>query len=119
MSSIKLSTQTQDFRFQETDGLKIIDFGLMSLDEEKHGEHTIKVRFDLWEIVRLKQHIDAVIDKQKEAPSDWKSFAIEQLPYLKNHQDELLNPEFVNELQRSSDFLAMPIATGSDYFYIF
>lgn len=119
MSSIELSTQTQKFKFHETDGIKIIDFGLMSLDEEKHDEHTIKATYDLKDIVRLKQHIDAVISKQQETPDDWKNFAIEQLPYLKNHQDELLNPEFANELQRSSDFLAMPIATGSKYFYLF
>lgn len=118
MSNLKFISQKQKFKFNETDGLKIIDYGLMSLDQDKLGENTVKIRYKREDFTRLKQHIDAILEKQKDTPEDWRSFAMEQLPYLSRCQDDLMSSEFVNELQRSSDFLNMLLATDEDSFCV-
>lgn len=109
------------FNFKKTQGLNVIQYGLYSLDKDKDSESktslTVKVRFSREDFIRLKQHIDTVLERQKKSPDDWMSVAVEQLPYLKGNSEELLHPDFVPELQRCSDFLDMLVASNSPHFY--
>ncbi len=110
------------FYFKTTKGLHVIEFGLFRLDKisspQPEKGFSIKVRFKQEEFIRLKQHIDAILERQQKSPDDWRKFAIEQLPYLKDNTDELIHPDLASELQRSSDFLGMLIASNLPYFYI-
>jgi len=109
------------FNFKKTQGLNVIEYGLYSLDKDKASNSksclTVKVRFDHEDFVRLKQHIDIVLERQHKSPDDWMNIAVEQLPYLKGNSEELLHPDFATELQRCSDFLDMLIASNSPHFY--
>lgn len=111
------------FHFKRTKDLHVIVFGLYSLDDvsspQPEGSISVKVRFKQEEFIRLKQHIDAILERQQKSPDDWRKFAIEQLPYLKDNTDELIHPDLVSELQRSSDFLGMLIASNLPFFYLF
>lgn len=109
------------FNFKRTQGLNVIEYGLYSLDkDEPNGSNkglSVKMSYKREDFINLKQHIDAILEQQQKAPDNWRNYAAEQLPYLKGNPDELIHPDLASELQRSSDFLGMLIASNLPNFY--